>query len=225
MLILAGIEWIFLTAASMGLCFGHVLKTLWAIQACSTYCWAVLILGQNFFYYSHHPSSKEAVGTQEAIRWHIWHSWPQLTKGISRIIWHHGQHMKLRKEGTWGHLEWWHLFFQVITTHNGAMLSWTLLNTCLLMGSSSCSVCAQLLLSLSNCLYLNPRVFLLLAFQFSSPHDSGGERGEVEVAVWLKLLARVKPQDHSGKQKAERKITGDWQKHSFESMLRKLFCR
>ena len=37
-LVLAGIELIFFTVASMGLCFGFVLKTVLIIQGCFCYC-------------------------------------------------------------------------------------------------------------------------------------------------------------------------------------------
>ena len=37
-LVLAGIELIFFIVASMGLCFGFVLKTVLIIQGCSPYC-------------------------------------------------------------------------------------------------------------------------------------------------------------------------------------------
>ena len=48
-LVLAGIELIFCIVASMGLCFGFVLKTVLIIQGCFRYCWAALTQSQGLF--------------------------------------------------------------------------------------------------------------------------------------------------------------------------------
>ena len=52
-LVLAGIELIFFTVASMELCFGFLLKTVLIILGCFSYCWAVLTHSQGLFCFSH----------------------------------------------------------------------------------------------------------------------------------------------------------------------------
>ena len=97
-LVLAGIELIFFTVASMGLHFGFALETVLIIQRCFPYCWAVLTQSQGLSCFSHHPASEEAGGAQEVGKGHSRDSWPQLTKGIFHTIisfhtipYHHAQ--------------------------------------------------------------------------------------------------------------------------------------
>lgn len=69
-------------------------------------------------------------------------------------------------------LDWWHLPPQVTVTHDGALLCRVWLNNSPLIRSSFIVLlwlCAQLLLCIINCLYLNSWVFSLLLFQFSPP--------------------------------------------------------
>ena len=170
----------FFTVASMGLCFGFVLKTVFMIQGCFSYCWAALTQSQGLFCFSHHPTSEEAGGAQEAGRGHSRDSWPQLTKGIFHTISHHAQHRKLGEGGGRAErLERWRFSSQVTVRHDGALLAWRWLNTCLPMGSSEWIPCFAFLarmvfLYLLSCLYLNPRVFSLLPFQFSPPSHQRG---------------------------------------------------
>ena len=185
-LVLAGIEIIFIVA-NMGLCFGFVLKTALIIEGRFHYCWAVLTESQGLFCCSHHPTSKLARSAQEAGRGRSQDSWPELTKGIFHTLWCHVQRIKLGEvEGRGGCLEWWCLSSQVSVTHDGALLCWRWLNTCLLMGSSewihcfSLFVCAQLLLYLLNCPYLILRVFSPLPFHFSPL----SHRGEVDERLY-----------------------------------------
>ena len=49
------------------------------------------------------------------------------------------------EEGRGGHSEWWHLSSQVTVTHDGALLSWRWLNTCLPMRRSEWIPCFALL--------------------------------------------------------------------------------
>ena len=53
-MVLPGIELIFFIAASMGLYFGFVLKTVMIIQLCFRYCWAVLTHSWSLFCCSPH---------------------------------------------------------------------------------------------------------------------------------------------------------------------------
>jgi len=92
-------------------------------------------------------------------------------------------------------LDLWLLSFQVTATSNGTLLSWKWINTCLLMEVVNeflilfclCAAFAYLL----NCLYLNPRVFSLLALRFSPM--SCWQRANEQLCR-AELLARVKPQ-------------------------------
>jgi len=160
----------------MGLCFGFVTKTVLMTQGCFSCCWATLTQNRGLFCSSLCPVSEWAGGAQGVGRGHSRDSWPHLTKGIFHSMWHHAQHVKLGKEagrggGRW---EWWHLASQV----TGHVMEpcfpgdgWTpacqrevvkefLVLLCL---------CAQLLLYLLNCLYLNPQVLSLLPLWFSPP--------------------------------------------------------
>ena len=153
MLVLSGTELIFFLVASMGLCFGFVLKTVFIIQGCFSYCWAVLTQSQGLFCSSPHPTSEEAGGAQEVGRGHSRDSWPQLTKGIFHTVWRHAQHIKLgEEEGRRVHSEWWHLFSQVTVKRDGALLPRRRLNTCLPMGNSEWIPCSN---SLSRYSYTN----------------------------------------------------------------------
>lgn len=54
-----------------------------------------------------------------------WENWAQLTKRIFHNICHQVKHINkswVKKVG--GHLEWWHLSFQIGTTCDGVLLSW-----------------------------------------------------------------------------------------------------
>ena len=57
-LVLAGVELIFLIVASMGLSFGFVLETVLITQGCFSYCWAVLTQSQGLFCSSYRPASE-----------------------------------------------------------------------------------------------------------------------------------------------------------------------
>jgi len=57
-LVLAGIELIFFIVASMGLCFGFVLKTVLITEGCVSSCWAVLTQSQAPFGSSPCPTSE-----------------------------------------------------------------------------------------------------------------------------------------------------------------------
>jgi len=183
-LVLAQIELIFFLIASVGLCFGFVLKTVWVTHQCFHYCWAVLTQSQGFFCFSHHPTSEEARGARGVGRGHSQDSWPQMTTGIFRTTWRHAQCIRWgEEEGSRGHSEWWHLSSRDTVRCDGALLSWRWLNTCLPMGSSEWVPCFALLADtafayLINCLYLNPRVFSLLPFHFSPPCHSEWEASE-----------------------------------------------
>ena len=61
-LVLAGIELIFFIVASMGQCFGFVLKTVLITQRCFSYCWAGLTQSQGLFCFSPQPTSEQAEG-------------------------------------------------------------------------------------------------------------------------------------------------------------------
>ena len=186
-LVLAGTELIFFIVANMGLCFGFVLKTVLIIQECFSYCWAVLTQSQGLCCFSHHPTSEEAGGAQEAGRGHSWDSWPQLTKGIFHTIWHHAQHIKLGKEeGRGGHLEWWRLSSQVTVMCDGALLSRRWLNTCLPMGSGEWIPCFALLACAAFALPIKlslsqPTSFLTCTLPILSPIPL---RGSERAAAW-----------------------------------------
>ena len=115
---------------------------------------------------------------------HQWgqNSWPQLSKGVFHTIWCHAQHIK------GGDIQSDSICLQVTVKHDGALLSWRWLNTCLLMGRSEWISCfalhAQLLLYLLNFLHINAQVFSLLLFRFSSLSHCGGSEWE---AVWCLL--------------------------------------
>lgn len=65
LLILAGIELIFFTAAGMGQCFGFLLKAvLIDNEEMLSYCRATLAQNQGLFCSTHHPTSEEAGGAQ-----------------------------------------------------------------------------------------------------------------------------------------------------------------
>ena len=64
-LALAGIELIFLTVASMGLCFGFVLGTVLVTQGCFRCCRAALTRSQGLCCPSPHPTSEQAGGQEE----------------------------------------------------------------------------------------------------------------------------------------------------------------
>jgi len=57
-LVLTGAELVFFIVASMGLCFGLVMKTVLIIYGYLGYCWSVLIQSQSLFCFSHHPTSE-----------------------------------------------------------------------------------------------------------------------------------------------------------------------
>ena len=136
----------------------------------------MFILSQGFFSFSC-PASKKAGGAQEVGRGHRQDSWPKLAKGIFHTIWCHAQHIKLggrrRKGETFG------VVVFVFPSNLRVMepcfpgdgwtpvCRWEAVNEFLVL------LClrAQLLLSLLNCLYLSPWVFLLLPFWFS-PHPT-----------------------------------------------------
>ena len=89
-----------------------------------------------------------------------------------------------RRKG--GCLELWHLSSQVAVTGDGAQLSWGWPNTCLrweLVNEFLGLLCLRvwLLLHLLSCLYIRPRVFSLLLFQFSLPSWC---RESERAAVW-----------------------------------------
>ena len=172
MLVLSGVELIFFIVASVRLCSGFVLKSVLIIQRYFHYCWGVLTQGQGLLCSSHHCTSKEAGVAHGVGRGHGWDSWAQLTKGIFHTVWGDAQHIKLEeeeeREGCSG---WWCLSSQVTVRHDGALLPWRSLNTCLwweVVNGFFILLClrAWLFLSLLNCLYFNLRVFLLLPFWF-----------------------------------------------------------
>jgi len=117
-LVLGGVELIFFTVASVGLCFGFVLKTVSITQGRSSYHGVVLTQHPGLFCPSTHPTNDQTGGVPEAGRGHSWDSWPQVTKVISRTTGHHAQHVELgeekRKGGT--RSKWWHLSYQVTVT-------------------------------------------------------------------------------------------------------------
>ena len=128
-LVLAGVELIFLIVASMGWCFGVVLETL-ITQRCFPYCWAVLTQSQGLFCSSSHPTSEGAGGAQKGGRGHSQDSWPRLTTGISHTIRHRARHVKWGEgwrgghcSGTgWASVSWWGAAVFVCIT----CLSWVL---------------------------------------------------------------------------------------------------
>ena len=63
-LVLAQIELIFFTVASMGLCFWFVPKPVLITQGCFSYRWAVLTQSQGLFCFSPHSTNKRAGGAQ-----------------------------------------------------------------------------------------------------------------------------------------------------------------
>lgn len=151
-------------------------------------CWAMLAQHQALFCFRLCPNSEEADGEQENGRGQSQDSWPQQTKGTFQTTWHHTQDFILREEeGNRGLSEWWLFFFQVSVTCDRALLSWGWRTTAMAQGkcewigkwqmSSLVCLCAQLLLSLLNCLYPNPRVLSLLPFPLSSP-------------VWLGIVSK-----------------------------------
>ena len=105
--------------------------------------------------------------------WPKWHSTPY---DITLSIESWGK----EEEGRGTCLEWCCLSSRVTITRDGALLSWRWLNrACWREAVNEFLVwlCLHewLLLYLLNYLYLNPRVFSLLPFQFS-PHPSRGKR-------------------------------------------------
>ena len=133
-LVLTGIELILLTVASMGLCFGFVLKTVLIIQGSFRYCRAVLTWSQSLFWSSDCPTSETA-----GLHKKLWgdtggtadHNWP---KGYP-TVWLHAQHIKLGEEqGSGRHLDLGCLSSQVTVMCDGTLLSWRWLNTFLPMG-------------------------------------------------------------------------------------------
>ena len=171
----------------MGLCSGFVLKTVLIIQRCVLYCGAELTQSQFLFCFSHCPTSERAGHVQGAGRGHRWDSWPQLTKGIFHTRCRHAQLTKLGEgKGREGCSEWWCLSSQGTVTCDGALLSWTWLNTCLLMGSSEWIPCFDLLACLAFGLPIKlslfqPTSFLTFTLPVLSPcHCEGSEWA----AVW-----------------------------------------
>lgn len=61
-LILAVVDSVFFTVAAVGLCFGCMMKTVFVIQGCFCYCWAVLAQNQCLFCSSPHTTSELAGG-------------------------------------------------------------------------------------------------------------------------------------------------------------------
>lgn len=64
MLVLTGIELIFLIAASMGLYFGLLLEKVLVKQGCFSYCCTGLAPSQSLSCLSTHPNSKQVGGAQ-----------------------------------------------------------------------------------------------------------------------------------------------------------------
>lgn len=143
-LVLAGTDFFFIVA-SMGLCFGFVLKMVLIIQGCFRYWYAVLTQGQCLFCLSHHLTNKKAEGSQAAVRGHSLDSWPQTDPRdipypmVSCSV--YKANGRRREKGTFGVMV---VFFQVTITCNGALLFWRWLNTCLTMGSGKLIPCIAL---------------------------------------------------------------------------------
>ena len=190
-LVLAEVELIFFTAASVGLCFRFVLKTVLVTQGCFNYCQVVLTQGQGLFCFSPRSTSEWAGGAQEAGRGHGQDSWPKLTTGISQTIWHHAQHIKPEEGGgRVGCLEGWRLPSQGTIMHDGALLSWTWLNTCLLMGSNEWIPCFALLACMAFALAIKlslsqPTSFLTYTLLILSLIPLWGSQS---VAVWCLVV-------------------------------------
>jgi len=178
-LVLARVELMFFRVARMRLCFGFVLETALITQGCFSYCWAAFTQSQSLFGSSHRPASEWAGGAQESGRGRSQDSWPQLAKGILHATRHHARHTKLGKKEAGGHFgmmafvfpsnryPWWSPAFLEVAEHWPADGKWWI-------NSLFWFACAQLLLYLLNCLYLNPRVSSLLRF-WSSPTSHQGE--------------------------------------------------
>lgn len=129
-LVLAGAELLFFIIPGMRLCFGFVLETvdnsgIFSLSLSSTYT------APRPFLFLSPPHQCVVRGTQEVGRGHSLDSWPQLTKGIPHMMLCSPYKSGGRRNGEcW---ESWHLSS---VTHDGALLSWSWLTTCLPMGNS-----------------------------------------------------------------------------------------
>lgn len=185
MLGLSGMELISFTGACMGQRFGSVLETVdLTIQGCSCH-WAALTESKGPLLLLTLPISKEAGEGTEL---------EQLTPGISHIIRHHAQHIKMRKKegrgGTLGVMVFifpsqcdtcWRAVALEMAKHLPAQWKrW--------MNTVSLCLCARPLLHLLNCLYLE---FSHFYSWFSAPSQWRVVREWLREAL---LLTRVKPQ-------------------------------
>jgi len=145
-------------------------------QGCFSYCWAVLTRHQGLF------CSHQRVGWGWAKGWEGAQQ-GQLTPTDHRDTpCHRTSCSAMTAGGRWrkgGCSERWHLFSQVTITHDGALLSWRWLNTCLPMGSKEWIPCCALLAGMAFALPINlplsqPMSFLTFTLPILSPHPTMG---------------------------------------------------
>jgi len=150
------------------------------IQGCFRYCWAALTQSQGFFCSSPALSvsglgvPKELGGDTAGMADPTW------PKGYSMT---HNVMLSNKKLGIEGgsrgtRSEWRRLSSQVTATHNGALLSWGWLNTCLLTGSGEGIPCFALLAHTAFALPIKPSLsqptsFLTFTLWVPSPIPPG----------------------------------------------------
>ena len=154
-------------------------------QGCFQDCWALLTQCQGLSCFSHHPTRlgvhKKLGGDTARTADPNWPKGYSMPYGVMLSNINLGE-----EEGRGGCLESWCLSSQVTITHDGALLSWRWLNTCLPTGSSEWIPCFALLVRTAFALPIKlslsqPMSFLTFTLLILSPIPLGEREG---VAVW-----------------------------------------